>query len=398
MRTSKDGCLNQGYSKGYIKKEASGQRRFRMPGEFEKHQGCMMIWPVRPGSWSYGGREAKKTFCEIANAIAEDEKLFMLADKEHRKEAEQALYNCENHENIQVLEIETDDAWARDVGPTFVLDEQGKVHGISWSFNAWGGAYDGLYAHWEKDDLAAERFCQELGLSCIDASPFVLEGGSIHSDGEGTILTTKACLLSPGRNPSMDKAEIERVLCNYLGGEKVIWLPHGIYGDETNEHVDNICAFIKPGVVALAWTEEKADVQYAYSKACYEVLCRERDARGRSFQILKLPVPKKPVLITEEECKGFVFEEGEDQREPGERLAASYVNFYIANNSVIVPQFGDENDGLAVELLGEAFPERKIVPVMAGSVIAGGGNIHCITQQIPEEIGSSTKVYKNRRY
>lgn len=370
MRTSKDDYLNKG--------------NFRMPGEFERHWGCMMIWPVRPGSWTYGGKEAKKTFCEIANAIAADEKLFMLTDKEHREEAERALCKCENHENIRVLEIETDDAWARDVGPTFVLDGQDRIHGISWSFNAWGGDYDGLYAHWEKDDLAAERFCEKLKLPCVDASPFVLEGGSVHSDGEGTILTTEACLLSPGRNPAMDRTEIEQVLCNYLGGKKVIWLPHGIYGDETNEHVDNICAFIKPGVVALAWTEDKEDVQYSYSRECYETLCRERDAKGREFQILKLPIPKKPVTITEEECNGFVFEEGEDMREPGERLAASYVNFYIANNSIILPQFGDENDALAVKLLGQAFPERKIVPVMARSVIVGGGNIHCITQQIPE--------------
>ena len=376
-------------SQGTIGQGTFSKGTFRMPGEFERHRGCMMIWPVRPGSWINKGREAQKTFCEIANAIAADEKLFMLADKEHREEAERALCNCENRQNIRVLEIETDDAWARDVGPTFVLDEQGKVHGISWSFNAWGGDYDGLYAHWEKDDLAAKRFCERLQLPCIDASPFVLEGGSIHCDGEGTILTTEACLLSTGRNPSMDKIEIERALCNYLGGKKVIWLPHGIYGDETNEHVDNICAFIKPGVVALAWTDDKEDVQYAYSKECYEVLCRERDAKGRKFQILKLPIPQKPVLITEEECNGFVFEEGEDKREPGERLAASYVNFYIANNSIILPQFGDENDAEAFRLLREAFPDRKIVPVMARSVIVGGGNIHCITQQIPK--GSEKK-------
>ena len=144
-------------SQGTIGQGTFSKGTFRMPGEFERHRGCMMIWPVRPGSWINKGREAQKTFCEIANAIAADEKLFMLADKEHREEAERALCNCENRQNIRVLEIETDDAWARDVGPTFVLDEQGKVHGISWSFNAWGGDYDGLYAHWEKDDLAAKN-------------------------------------------------------------------------------------------------------------------------------------------------------------------------------------------------------------------------------------------------
>lgn len=356
---------------------------FIMPGEFEQHFGCIMIWPVRPGSWIYEGRDAKKTFCEIANAIGADEKLFMLTDKEHVKEAKQMLSKCGNYENMQVLEIASDDAWARDVGPTFVRNREGEVQGISWTFNAWGGTYDGLYAHWEKDDLVAKELCRQLDYPCVDAAPFVLEGGSVHTDGEGTIITTEACLLSPGRNPSMTKEEIEQALCNYLGGEKVIWLPHGIYGDETNEHVDNVCAFVKPGTVVLAWTDDENDPQYTYSKEAYGVLCNEKDAKGRTLEVIKLPIPRKPVCITKEECEGFVFEEGEDIRQTGERLAASYVNFYISNHSIILPQFGDENDGLAVQLMEDAFLDRKIVPVMARSVIVGGGNIHCITQQIP---------------
>lgn len=377
MKMSKTEMLNNKINQCNLKDA------FIMPGEFEQHFGCIMIWPVRPGSWIYEGRDAKKTFCEIANAIGADEKLFMLADKEHVKEAKQMLSKCGNYENMQVLEIASDDAWARDVGPTFVRNREGEVQGISWTFNAWGGTYDGLYAHWEKDDLVAKELCRQLDYPCVDAAPFVLEGGSVHTDGEGTIITTEACLLSPGRNPSMTKEEIEQALCNYLGGEKVIWLPHGIYGDETNEHVDNVCAFVKPGTVVLAWTDDENDPQYAYSKEAYGVLCNEKDAKGRTLEVIKLPIPRKPVCITKEECEGFVFEEGEDIRQTGERLAASYVNFYISNHSIILPQFGDENDGLAVQLMEHAFPDRKIVPVMARSVIVGGGNIHCITQQIP---------------
>ena len=151
----------------------------------------------------------------------------------------------------------------------------------------------------------------------------------------------------------------------------------------TNEHVDNVCAFIKPGEVVLAWTDDVSDQQYALSAEDLKVLEQETDAKGRKFRVHKMPIPKKPVCITEKELAGYVFEEGEDTREAGERLAASYVNFYIGNKVVLVPQFGDEHDVLATDLLQKLFPEREIVPVFAREIIIGGGNIHCITQQIP---------------
>lgn len=356
------------------------QEGFHMPGEYEPHQGCVMIWPVRSGSWPYDAKEAQQTFTRIARAIAESEKVWMLAGHGYGN-AVQKIFSGDP--DIQVIEIETDDAWARDVGPTCVINEEGEVKGIDWQFNAWGGEYDGLYSHWEKDNLAASQICSALGLEYYDAQHFVLEGGSIHSDGEGTLLVTEACLLSRGRNPGWSRNKIEETLKQYLGAEKVIWLPRGIYQDETNEHVDNICAFVRPGEVVLAWTDDKSDPQWELSSASFRVLENERDARGRQFIIHKLPIPKKPVCITEEELAGYAFEEGEDVRSAGERLAASYVNFYISNGGVIVPQFGDENDSQAVEILEGLFPGRRIIPVYARPVIVGGGNIHCITQQIP---------------
>lgn len=372
---------------------------YYMPAEFEPHDGCMMIWPVRPGSWPYGGKAAQKAFCEVASIIAESEKVYLLADREHVEEARAAIEalatatgelpgsGCELEEavrnNITVLEVESDDAWARDVGPTFVVNRQGDRIGINWEFNAWGGSADGLYPHWEKDDKVASCFCELLEERQFDAHPFVLEGGSIHSDGEGTILTTEACLLSAGRNPDKSKAQIEEILCAALGAEKIVWLPCGIYHDETNEHVDNICAFVAPAEVVLAWTDDQQDPQYAMSHACMEALERQRDAKGRKFVVHKLPIPKKPILIREEDLQGYEFEDGEDIREVGERLAASYVNFYIANESVVVPQFEDTEDAAAVEILAKLFPNRSIRPVMARDILLGGGNIHCITQQIP---------------
>lgn len=354
---------------------------YKMPGEFEKHHGCLMIWPERPGSWIYGAKAAQKAFAEIASAIGKTEQMYMLASKEQTENARNMLPDY-----VKVITMESDDSWARDVGPTFVKNKEGHVRGINWTFNAWGGTFDGLYADWSKDDRVAKAFMEILGTDCYDAAPFVLEGGSIHSDGDGTMIVTEACLLSGGRNPQLTKEQIEDKLKEYCNIEKVIWLPCGIYNDETNEHVDNVCAYTAPGEVVLAWTEDENDPQFEMSKRCLRVLERELDAKGRKIKVRKLLIPKKPVCITEEELKGFAFEEGEDEREAGERLAASYVNFYIANGSIILPQFQDEHDQLAIAVMKEAFPDREIIPIYARDIIVGGGNIHCITQQIPAGI------------
>ena len=214
----------------------------------------------------------------------------------------------------------------------------------------------------------------------------MLEGGSIHVDGEGTLLTTEACLLSAGRNPNLTREQIEQKLADYLGIRKVLWLPRGIYLDETNEHVDNVCAFTAPGEVVLAWTDNKADPQYPLSKACLDYLNGVTDAAGRKLKVRLLPIPDHPILCTEADCAAYDFAPGEDMREPGDRLAGSYANFYIANSAVLVPQFGGENaasDARALAILREAFPTRRVIGIDARAILLGGGNIHCITQQVP---------------
>lgn len=356
---------------------------FRMPAEFEPHTATIMIFPERPGSWIFDAKPAQDVFSEIIREIARDEKVYVIVSDKTRAPAERALLDVQN---IVLLDILTDDAWARDTAPTFVTNGR-EIRGIDWQFNAWGGEFDGLYAHWENDNALASRFCNAVGLDVYDARHFVLEGGSIHSDGEGTLLVTESCLLSKGRNPQMTKEQIAETLCNYLGAKKVIWLPRGIYNDETNEHVDNVCAFLSPAEVVLAWTDNENDPQYPLSKACLDTLEKETNALGRRFTVRKLPIPDHPVCITEEELSGYVFEEGEDTRAVGERLAASYVNFYFTNGSVLLPQFGGDNvesDRRAVELMKGWCRDRRIVPIAARQIIVGGGNIHCITQQIPK--------------
>jgi len=357
---------------------------FYMPAEFSPHHGTIMIYPERSGSWRYGGKKAIPAFRQIWDAITEDEELYLIVSEAKFQKASSYL---KNNRHAHILTIPQNDAWARDTAPTFVKDKGGNVRGIDWKFNAWGGDFDGLYADYEEDNKLATEVCRILRYDCYHAEDFVLEGGSIHSDGEGTILVTESCLLSQGRNPQMTKEQITQTLCNYLGAEKVVWLPRGIYNDETNEHVDNICAFLNPAEVVLAWTDNQNDPQYALSLDAWELLHSETDAKGRKFTVHPLPIPVYPVCVTAHDLEGLEFAEGEDNREVGERLAASYVNFYFTNHSVLVPQFGGENavsDALAVQMLQEWCPNRKVVPIPAKELILGGGNIHCLTQQIPK--------------
>ena len=367
---------------------------FYMPAEYAPHKGTIIIWPKRPGLMDFtvpGGQE--RLFAEVICAIAESEQAYVLAEADVIDNARSVVEAVRKHRKIDngksfPGEIYTNggqmmpgpEMWGR---PSW-KNEDGAVRGIDWCFNAWGGKVDGLYADWTKDDRVAALFCNKAGYDMYDAHPFVLEGGAIHTDGEKTVIVTESCLLSKGRNPELSKSEIEQKLKDYLGAEKIIWIPYGIYNDETNEHVDNVCAFTSPGHVVLAWTDDMDDPQYQMSSADLEILENETDARGRKIEVHKVYIPKKPVCITEYELSGFTFEEGEDEREAGERLAASYVNFYITNGGVLIPQFGDVMDEPALKAIGSLFEGRKVYPIYARDIIVGGGNIHCITQQIPQ--------------
>lgn len=358
---------------------------FTMPAEYNEHLGCIIIWPHRPGSWNYGAEPAEKAFIQVIKAIAESETVFVCCDKGKKNTVQRALNGMKNI--VIVCDSETDDSWARDIAPTFIRNSfTQELRAVNWNFNAWGGTVDGLYAHWDKDNAFAIYFANKFDILVYDASPFVLEGGSIHSDGEGTVLVTESCLLSRGRNPDLTKAQIEEKLKKFLGAKKVLWLPRGIYNDETNEHIDNVCAFIRPAEVVLAWTDNENDPQYNLSKADLQYLENVTDAKGRKIKVHKLPIPDVPITVSEHDLAGYVFEEGEDTREAGERLAASYCNFYFSNGAVVLPVFGGENeqsDQRAVELMQKLCPDRKVVPIYARDILLGGGNIHCITQQIP---------------
>lgn len=354
---------------------------FYMPAEFSRHYGCVMIFPERADSWQYGAVKAREAFCSVASTIAKSERLIMLASFEQYENARRML-----PDNIKVVEMSSDDAWARDVSPEFVIDGKGGMRGVDWKFNAWGGLHDGLYFPWDKDDKIACKVCDLLDCDVYDFRDFVLEGGSITCDGEGTVITTEACLLSRGRNPGLTRQEIEQRLCEGLGAKKVIWLPGGILGDETNEHVDNICVFAGSTRVLLSWCEDESNPQHEMCRRCLEVLESSTDALGRKIEVVKLAMPK-PVYMTEYELAGLDYFDGEPTRSADEPLSASYVNLYIANGAVVMPAFGGENeeyDRKAKETVKQVFKDREVIQIYARDILIGGGNIHCITHQIPE--------------
>lgn len=349
---------------------------FRMPAEFEPHAGCWMLWPERTDNWRAGARPAQRAFAAVAAALAGFEPVTMGVSARQYRHARQLLPPA-----VRVVELSSDDAWMRDVGPTFVVDDAGGLRGVDWEFNAWGGLNGGLYFPWDQDNLVARKVLDLERLDRYKAEP-VLEGGSIHVDGQGTLLTTEQCLLNPNRNPALSRDEIEACLKDYTGAEQVIWLPRGIVDDETSGHVDNLCCFLRPGVVVLTWTDDASDPQHAVSQEALEVLAAATDARGRRLEIHRLHQPA-PVCIAAEEAAGVDAVEGTLPRRVGDRLPASYVNFYLANGALVLPFFDDPRDAEAMATLQALCPDRRIVPLPAREILLGGGNIHCITLQQP---------------
>jgi agmatine deiminase len=349
---------------------------FRMPGEWAHHSGCWLVWPERPDNWRLGGKPAQVAFTAVASAIAQTEQVTVAVSARQYDNARSML-----PDHVRVVEMSNDDSWMRDSGPTFVVDDAGRVRGVDWDFNAWGGLVDGLYFPWAQDDQVARKVLEIEGADRYKA-PLVLEGGSIDVDGEGTALVTAECLLSPGRNPDLTKEQIEAHLKAYLGVEVVIWLPWGVYVDETNGHVDNFCRFVTPGQVMLTWTDDESDPQYERSAAALEVLRATPDARGRTLDVVTIHQPG-PIHITAEEAAGVDSVEGTLPREEGDRLAGSYVNSYIGNDVVVLPVFDDPHDAAAVETYARVFAPRRVVTVPGREILLGGGNVHCITQQVP---------------
>lgn len=316
-----------------------------------------MCWPARHECFGGpdGALRAKQAYARVARAVSGFEPVTLAARPADAAEARLATGG-----KADVIEMPLDDSWARDFGPTFLTGDKGRLAGVHWIFNAWGRKY-----HPYTNDASFARRVLEAAGGRRYAAPLVCEGGALHTDGQGTLLTTEQCLLNPNRNPGLPRADVEEALRLYLGARKVIWLGDGFADDETDGHVDNIACFAAPARVIVgipARTHpDSAPVQEALRR-----LRTARDAEDRSFEIIELPQPRK----TRQSWSGAL-------------LPASYVNFYLVNGGLIMPAFGDKNDEQARTILAQCFPNRDIMQIDALDIVQGGGGIHCITQQEP---------------
>jgi agmatine deiminase len=315
-----------------------------------------MAWPCRDEVWGEQMDAARTAYADVARAIADFEPVTLVCNPSDVAEASLTLGNGTA---IDVVSMEIDDSWLRDSGPTFLLDRNGHLAGAHWRFNAWGQKYQ----PYSRDAVVAKRILKHVGARRFRA-PFVLEGGAIHVDGEGTVLTTEQCLLNPNRNPDITKAQVEQNLRDWLGVSAVIWLPEGIEDDETDGHVDEIACFVRPGVVLALSTDDKSDGNFDTLQTNLDILRSAKDAKGRPLQVIEVPQPAR-------------------QEHNGKRLSLSYVNFYIANGGVVMPAFDVAEDERAFRIIRDAFPNRRVVQVHARDIFLGGGGIHCITQQQP---------------
>lgn len=336
-----------------------------------------MIWPERPDVWRNGAKPAQTAYTAVATAIAQFEPVTVVVSANQFRHARSRL-----PDHIRVVEISNNDAWIRDTGPSFVVNDKGDVRGVDWTFNAYGGLEEGLYFPWDSDAILAQKV---LELTAVERykSPLVAEGGSIHVDGQGTLLTTEDCLLNPNRNPNLSQDDVENQLREYLNVEEIIWLRCEVEGDETNGHVDQLCCFARPGEVVLTWTDDPENVYFDVVREAYDTLMTTMDAQGRRFNVHKLPL-SDPMFVTKEEAEGIEVTDAAYTRPEGMPIVDTYINFYIANGGVVVPTFNQpQKDQQALQVLAEVFPNRQVVGVPSREIGIGGGLIHCITQQQP---------------
>lgn len=361
------------------------QLGFRMPAEWEKQESIWLSWPHNLETWPTQLKEVEDIYAQFIKALHTGQKINLLVnDKEEQLKVETKLKNTAiNLSQIIFHQIKTADTWIRDYGPTFVVNDSLKnanknsnanpsnqaLAMVKWTFNAWGNKYDDLLPdnnvpyEINKESEIAKGFKLDMFEPGI-----VLEGGSIEVNGAGTVLTTMQCLLNKNRNPHLDKKEIEQYLKEYLNVKNILWLKEGIVGDDTDGHIDDLARFVNKSTVVCCVEEDKDDDNYYILKENYELLKNMKDQDDNKLNVVKFPMP------------GIVENKAENNTV---RLPASYANFYIGNETVVMPIFGHKNDNKAFKIIEKLFPTRKVVGINCTALVYGLGTLHCCSQQEP---------------
>jgi agmatine deiminase len=348
------------------------QLGYRMPAEWEPHEATWLAWPHNPEDWPGKFAAIPWLYAEIVRLLAARERVHLIVEDAATERRVKSMLSRAgaNLDRVNFHRWPTDRGWTRDSGPIFVRNAKGRVALTNWRFNGWA-----KYDDWHLDDKVPGRVTKLLGCPAWQPlvqnqngtkHPVVLEGGSIDVDGQGALLTTEECLLSEvqQRNPGLSREKLERVFSDYLGIDQVIWLGRGIAGDDTHGHVDDIARFAGPATIVAAVEPDTSDPNHAPLKENLALLKAARTPGGKQFTVVELPMPR-PVVFR------------------GQRLPASYANFYVANGVVLVPTFHDPNDRVALNLLAEVFPDREVIGVHSMDLIWGLGALHCMTQQQP---------------
>ena len=326
-----------------------------MPAEWETHEQCWMMWPTGLDLDRYPDTERmQKGYAAAANAISQFETVTIVANDSDTKECRNLI-----DQSVRVHNLQIDDSWCRDTGPTFITDGK-KLGGVDWEFNNYG---ESLGPDYLNDQKLAKEITKITSSDYFDA-PIVLEGGGIHTDGKGTLMITEDVLLDPKRNPGLDKKEAEKILSNYLGVEQFIWLIAALEYDDTGGHIDNLACFAPDNVIIALNEEDPEDSNYDRLKENLSRLSGANDINGKAYEIVKIDQPSYDSFLNE-------------------RLPMSYINFYIANNGIVMPVFNDVKDADAIEKIQNVFKNKSVVTVPGRPIVEGGGCVHCITQQQP---------------
>lgn len=352
-------------------------KHYGIPGEFEKHLGTIAMYPLRTDIWRDNARHMQNFTINLVNTIASFEKVFLFCYSNCVSDVKRKVDS-----SVTIISCDYDDIWSRDIAPTFVKTPDG-MKCIDWRFNAWGGKKEGSYFPWDKDDAFASFVAKYFGLDCV-RSKIIAEGGAIVSDGQGTIFSTRSVLMSRNRNAGKGTNFVTNELLTLTGSQQLVWLKQGLYADETNGHIDNLISLIDRNEICLAWTEDPKDSNYKRVRAAQEILEHIKDIHGNSYTIHHIPLPP-PLYMTSTESNGLFNSDTSLDRNEGDLLPASYLNFYMVNDAVLIPFFGCEEDDSVKEIMTSLFKgKREIIPIFSREPLLGGGGLHCILHEIPD--------------